>query len=114
MTQQPGESIPAGEAISLVGSGALWLLDVREGFEWRSGHASLAHHIPMGELGMRQGELPDDATIAVICHSGHRSRAVTDALVAADYPAVDVAGGMIAWQASGGDVVMGGDAGDAR
>jgi hypothetical protein len=39
---------------------------------------------------------------------------VTDALVGADYAAVDVAGGMVAWQASGGEVVAGGDAGDVR
>lgn len=114
MTQQSGESIAAGEAIPLVAAGTLWLLDVREGFEWASGHAPEAHHIPMGELGLRQHELPEDTTIAVICHSGHRSRMVTDALVGADYAAVDVTGGMVAWQASGGEVVAGGDAGDVR
>lgn len=105
MTHEPGESVTAGEAIALVASGELWLLDVREDFEWSSGHAPMAHHIPLGELGPRQGELPDDTTIAVICHVGQRSRMVTDALVEAEYAAVDIAGGMVAWQASGGDVV---------
>jgi rhodanese-related sulfurtransferase len=113
VTHEPGESVTAGEAISLVASGDLWLLDVREDFEWSSGHAPGAHHIPLGELGLRQGELPDDVTIAVICHVGQRSRMVTNALVDADYAAVDVAGGMVAWQASGGDVV-GAEAGQTR
>lgn len=113
MTHEPGESVTAGEAISLVASGDLWLLDVREDFEWSSGHAPGAHHIPLGELGLRQGELPDDVTIAVICHVGQRSRMVTNALVDADYAAVDVAGGMVAWQASGGDIV-GAEAGQTR
>ena len=113
MTHEPGESVTAGEAISLVASGDLWLLDVREDFEWSSGHAPGAHHIPLGELGLRQGELPDDVTIAVICHVGQRSRMVTNALVDADYAAVDVAGGMVAWQACGGDVV-GAEAGQTR
>jgi rhodanese-related sulfurtransferase len=103
---QPGESIPASDAIDLVDSGRVWLLDVREHVEWQSGHSPAAHHIPTGELASRQSELPDDTTIAVICHAGARSRAVTDALVAADYDAVDVAGGMLAWQAHGGAVAL--------
>jgi len=109
-----GASVPAAEAVRLVASGDVWLLDVREGFEWAAGHAPAAHHIPVGELGLRQGELPDDGMIAVICHVGARSRMVTDALVDADYRAVDVSGGMDAWQASGGAVVIGTDAADAR
>ena len=100
-----GESIEVHEAIALADAGEVWLLDVREPFEWISGHAPVAHHIPMGDLGLRQDELPDDGTvIAVICHLGSRSRRVTDALVQADYRVVDVAGGMVAWQAAGGAV----------
>ena len=113
MTHEPGQSIPAGEAVPLVESGALWLLDVREAYEWNTGHAPAAHHIPLGELGLRQHELPEDVTIAVICHLGQRSRMVTDALVGAQYDAVDVAGGMVAWQASGGMVVVPDDSGRA-
>ena len=106
---EPGESIDAREAIELVGADEVWLLDVRETFEWAEGHAPRAHHIPMGELGLRQDELPDDGMpIAVICHVGGRSRVVTDALVRADYAAIDVAGGMVAWRASGGESVVDG------
>ncbi|MHA7986570.1 rhodanese-like domain-containing protein [Rathayibacter sp. CAU 1779] len=109
MTLEPGASIPAGDAIALTESESVWLLDVREHHEWNAGHAPGAHHIPIGELGLRQDELPDDGTvIAVMCHLGYRSRQVTDALVRADYPAVDIDGGLVAWQASGGDVVMDG------
>ncbi len=104
MTAAAGQSVPAHEVIPLVERGEAWLLDVRERVEWDAGHAPQAHHIPVGELALRQAELPDDRRIAVICHSGHRSRMVTDALVQADYDAVDVAGGMIAWQAAGGPV----------
>jgi rhodanese-related sulfurtransferase len=107
-----GVSIPAAEAVSLVESGDVWLLDVREDFEWNEVHAPSAHHIPVGDLGRRQHELPDNGMIAVICHVGGRSRMVTDALVAADYRAVDVSGGMVAWQASGGEVLVGGEAED--
>jgi rhodanese-related sulfurtransferase len=98
-------AIDAAEAIALVVDDAAWLLDVREDHEWQAGHAPGAHHIPMGELGQRQDELPADETILVICHSGARSRAVTDALRAAEYPAVNVEGGMVAWNSAGGEVV---------
>ena len=103
MTSSTG-SIAAADAIGQVESGT-WLLDVREDVEWQAGHAPGAHHIPMGEIGRRQDELPADETILVICHVGGRSRLVTDALLAADYPAANVEGGMDAWQAAGGPVV---------
>ena len=98
------DEVSAARARELVDAGAAWLLDVREGYEWESGHAPDAHHIPMGELGLRQHELPEDQQILVICAVGGRSRRVTDALLQADYPAANVAGGMLAWQASGGPV----------
>ncbi|MGO4691028.1 rhodanese-like domain-containing protein [Glaciibacter sp. 2TAF33] len=97
--------IDAAEAIVLVSAGNAWLLDVREDHEWQAGHAPGAHHLPMGELGQRQDELPAGQTILVICHSGARSRAVTDALRAAEYPALNVEGGMVAWNSAGGEVV---------
>jgi len=98
------DEVTAARARELVDAGAAWLLDVREDHEWESGHAPAAHHIPMGELGLRQDELPEDEQILVICAVGGRSRMVTDALLQADYPAANVAGGMLAWQASGGAV----------
>lgn len=98
------DEVSAARARELVDAGAAWLLDVREDHEWESGHAPAAHHIPMGELGLRQHELPEDEQILVICAVGGRSRMVTDALLQADYPAANVAGGMLAWQASGGPV----------
>lgn len=96
------DEVSAARARELIDSGAAWLLDVREADEWEAGHAPKAHHIPLSDLGNRQHELPDDTQILVICHSGGRSRMVTDALLQANYPAANVTGGMLAWQASGG------------
>jgi rhodanese-related sulfurtransferase len=98
-------AVDAAGAVRLVVDDAAWLLDVREDHEWQAGHAPTAHHIPMGELGQRQDELPAEETILVICHSGARSRVVTDALRAAEYSAVNVDGGMVAWNSAGGEVV---------
>jgi rhodanese-related sulfurtransferase len=99
------DEVSAARASELVEAGSAWLLDVREAHEWEAGHAPDAHHIPLYELETRQHELPEDQQILVICHSGGRSRLVTDALNRADYPAANVAGGMSAWQELGGAVV---------
>jgi rhodanese-related sulfurtransferase len=101
------EEISATEAIARDADGA-WLLDVREQVEWDAGHAPSATLIPMGELSDRIGEVPDDAPILVVCHTGYRSWVVTKALVNAGYDAVNVAGGMEAWESAGGVVVRDG------
>jgi rhodanese-related sulfurtransferase len=102
------DEVSAARARELVEAGSAWLLDVRETYEWEAGHAPDAHHIPLYELQERQHELPEDAQILVICHSGGRSRMATDALNRADYPAANVAGGMDAWSRSGARVIRDG------
>lgn len=95
------DEVSAARAQELVAAGRAWLLDVREPFEWEEVRSPDAHLIPLSQLQDRQDELPDDQQILVICHSGGRSRMVTDALLRADFPAANVAGGMIAWESSG-------------
>jgi rhodanese-related sulfurtransferase len=50
-------------------------------------------------------ELAEDKTYLVICHSGGRSLTVTTALTQAGYTAINVLGGMMAWEQAGGEVV---------
>jgi len=76
-------------------------LDVREHDEWGAGRIAGALHIPMGELVLRQAELPRDRSIVAVCRSGNRSAAVTEALVRGGYEAENLAGGMQAWKAAG-------------
>ena len=96
--------ITADEAIDLSSGGAL-LIDVREHWEWDRGHAPQAVFMPMSTFGDHVDELPSDSDILVICHSGGRSFTVASALADAGYRAVDVLGGMTAWEQSGGPVV---------
>jgi rhodanese-related sulfurtransferase len=90
-------------AMSAVTGGAN-LIDVREQVEWDAGHAPAALLLPMSELGDRLDELPE-GELLVICHSGARSARVVEALLHRGYDAINVAGGMVAWQAAGGDTV---------
>jgi len=85
--------------------GGAFLLDVREDFEWKQGHAPDAAHISMSELGGRVGELPTDRTIVCVCHIGGRSAMAADALNRGGWKAVNVVGGMDAWQRAGLPVV---------
>jgi rhodanese-related sulfurtransferase len=92
--------VDADEARARADSGAV-ILDVREAEEWQAGHVDGALWIPMGEVTARQEELPRDQALVVICRSGARSGKVVQALVQAGYDAVNVAGGMRAWDAAG-------------
>lgn len=77
-----------------------WLLDVREDDEWAAGYAPGARHIPLGQLGARTAEIPQDQTVYVICRSGVRSARAAQALAAAGWEAINVAGGMQDWAAA--------------
>src|SRR5580693_6135448 len=79
----------------------VWLLDVREDDEWAAGYAPGARHIPLGQLGARTAEIPQDEVVYVICRSGARSARAAQALSAAGWDAINVAGGMQDWAAAG-------------
>jgi len=78
-----------------------WLLDVREDDEWTAGYAPGARHIPLGQLGARTAEIPQNEVVYVICRSGGRSARAAQALSAAGWDAINVAGGMQDWAAAG-------------
>ncbi|QRN81175.1 MAG: rhodanese-like domain-containing protein [Nocardiopsis sp. BM-2018] len=81
-----------------------YLLDVREDDEWRAGHAPDAVHIPLGTLGERAAEVPKDEKVYVICRAGGRSAQAAMALNQAGWDAVNVAGGMQAWDHAARDM----------
>ena len=102
MAMTRGPAVPemtATEAADAVAAGAV-LLDVREPDEWEAGHAPAAVHVPMAQVQARSGELAADRRIVAVCRSGGRSAAVTEALLAWGFDAVNVAGGMRAWEAA--------------
>jgi rhodanese-related sulfurtransferase len=83
----------------------VWLLDVREDDEWAAGHAPGARHIPLGDLGVRATEVPQDQIIYVVCRSGGRSARAAQALAGSGWQAANVAGGMQDWAAAGRPMV---------
>jgi rhodanese-related sulfurtransferase len=79
----------------------VFLLDVREDDEWAAGHAPEAVHIPVGTLGQRSAEIPQDREVYVICRSGARSAYAAQALEGAGWTTVNVADGMTGWAVAG-------------
>jgi len=43
------------------------LIDVRSDGEWRSGHASIAMHIPLGEITRHLYQVPVDRAVGDLC-----------------------------------------------
>ena len=84
-------------AAQLLQQGAL-LLDVREASEVETCAVAGSRHIPMRQIPESLPDLPRDRLILVLCHSGGRSRRVTQYLRANGFAQVNnVAGGIDAW-----------------
>lgn len=75
------------------------LVDVREPDEWNAGHAPGATHVPLSKVGA--DTVPTATTILCVCRSGGRSGQATAVLRAAGLNAINVTGGMNAWNAAG-------------
>lgn len=82
------------------------LVDVREGVEWSQGHVDGCRHVPLGELGERCGELPEDGRVVLMCASGKRSAKAADLLREQGHAnVVELEGGMQSWESAGLEVV---------
>ncbi|MFJ7287184.1 rhodanese-like domain-containing protein [Curtobacterium sp. NPDC098951] len=97
--------VDVAEARRRIEAGAR-LFDVREQGEWDEVHAEAATLVPMSELVARWKEIDGGGQPAIIvCHSGGRSARVVAALEQSGVPAVNLVGGMVAWEQSGAPVV---------
>src|SRR5262244_1713729 len=79
----------------------LLVLDVREEDEWRAGHVEGSLHVPLMELGARYTELPEADQTLVVCRVGNRSAYAAGFLLQQGIDAVNLDGGLMAWQAAG-------------
>jgi rhodanese-related sulfurtransferase len=77
-----------------------WMrLDVRTEGEWADGRITGAVHIPMDELMSRMDEVGD--RVVCVCAVGARSGRVAEYLNAQGYEAVNLEGGIYAWEDAG-------------
>ncbi len=75
------------------------MIDVREMWEFKQGHARGARNIPLSQLGQRFNEVPSDRDILLICRSGNRSLQAAKILQQQSWERVmNVSGGMSSWE----------------
>ena len=91
-------SLTPQQAAERLSHGEIELVDVRESDEWQAGHAPGARHIPLAELPAFVADLPRERPIAFICRSGRRSKVATELAARQGVDALDVDGGLVAWQ----------------
>jgi hydroxyacylglutathione hydrolase len=90
------------EAFTALEREELHLVDVRQPAEWAGGHAPGARFVPGGELPAHIADLPDDGRpVAFVCGGGYRSVVMASVAARAGLRAVNVIGGMSAWEAAG-------------
>ena len=75
----------------------IYLVDVREQYEWDAGRIAGARHIELERLAGRAGELPRDRPLVFQCRLGARSAMATQAFRAAGWDAYNLNGGITEW-----------------
>lgn len=102
MTRHPDvPEVDAHEAKRRVDSGDQFI-DVRERDEYQAAHIPGADLVPLSEFVDRyREELDKERRVVVHCRSGARSARVVQFLLQQGYDAVNVDGGILAWEEEG-------------
>lgn len=100
------EEVTVDQLADLLAGGAR-LIDVREPIEYDEARVGGGVLIPLGTVPERVEEFRGDAPVYVICRSGGRSMQACEFVAEHGIEAVNVAGGTLAWIASGRDVASG-------
>lgn len=93
---QSSESVSPNELEEILKDGKVRLLDVRSPQEYRGGHIRQARNFPLDQIQTYKG--PKNGKVYAICQSGMRSKRAASILKAKGYEAVNVRGGMSAYQ----------------
>lgn len=110
-----GFAAPAGPVIDLapadlrarLGTETLRLIDVRTDAEVAEGMIPGAEHIALDEFDPALLDLSPGETLVLYCRSGRRSEKAARMLAAeSGEPVRQLAGGIVAWRDSGGEVVL--------
>jgi hydroxyacylglutathione hydrolase/adenylyltransferase/sulfurtransferase len=89
------------QVAELIERGSIQLIDVRQEYEWDAGRIAGARHLELMELASRADAIDRNRPVVFYCRSGSRSAMATQAFIQAGYDAHNMAGGLIAWEASG-------------
>lgn len=92
------EQLSANEVRELLSKGkTLNIIDVREADEVAVGKIPGAIHIPLGLLAFRLQDLDKSKEYIIVCRSGNRSGRACQFLDGYGFKAINMTGGMLAW-----------------
>lgn len=101
-----GETISVKNLQGLLRKGtALKLVDVRTGFEFKSGHIAGSVHLPGPALSHAAVHFEPDVPVVLICAAGHRAKTCQNLLADSGLNTLVLEGGTGAWQAEGLPIV---------
>jgi rhodanese-related sulfurtransferase len=105
--QQPASAVPTIDPAELQklmkSKNPPLLVDVRSAGEYeQDGHIAGSRLLPLGSLGQRASELPQDKPIVCVCRSGARSHVACEQLQRQGFTNVtNLTGGVIGWRRAG-------------
>ncbi|MCB0060899.1 MAG: rhodanese-like domain-containing protein [Caldilineaceae bacterium] len=80
----------------------VFVIDVREQWEYDEAHIPGVNLIPMNTIPSRLSEIPTDKTVVLTCRSGNRSGQVFQYLKGQGFTNIhNMQGGIVAWQGDG-------------
>ncbi len=94
------DQVSVREALGLVESRQVAVLDVRRATEFAGGHLPGAVNIAHTRLAGRMDEVPTGSKLLVNCRSGVRSARASAYLARQDIDVINLEGGMLAWEQS--------------
>jgi rhodanese-related sulfurtransferase len=101
-------SIDRAQLEQALAANAVDLIDIREPYEFTSGHIAGARNLPLSKLDPKTLAQPHDKPIVLVCRSGRRTAAtLSAALEAGATNIVHYPGAMLDWTGAGKPVVKG-------
>ncbi len=91
---------PIGLA-SRIAASEVVVIDVRQNYEWATSRIAEARHIPLESLPAAASSISDKQPIVFVCRSGNRSQLAAAAFNASGREAINLEGGMLAWEEAG-------------
>jgi rhodanese-related sulfurtransferase len=80
----------------------VFLLDVREPWEYEEAHIPGVTLLPMGDIAANLDQIPTELQVIVTCRSGNRSGQVAQFLRENGFDNIsNMSGGILEWQAAG-------------
>jgi len=87
-------------AAEMLAAGAA-LIDVREPYERHAGYIDGSEHVELSRLAAAAATIDRDGPVVFYCRVGGRSAMAAEAFRASGYDAYNLAGGILAWVATG-------------